>query len=214
MVIINNIYLYWVGEEYKLIKILRNLIYLHSTNGSGYKVNLITSANINDYIKNIPIFFYNMHPAHQADFVRINVICDYGGIWLDSDTLVLNSLDSLFDFIETKNGFFIKENNTILWNGIFGSKPNTPLMITWKTEMMNILDKKQCNISWAEIGNDMLQHIYNTKSYLYDDYNIFNGLENLYPVNWNNCVSEFIDKPYENYKTIIREYQQIRYIKE
>lgn len=30
-----------------------------------------------------------MCPAHQADFVRVNVICDYGGIWLDSDTLVL-----------------------------------------------------------------------------------------------------------------------------
>ena len=60
-----------------------------------------------------------MRPAHQADFVRVNVICDYGGIWLDSDTLVLDSLDSLFDIIDNKDGFLIKENNKILWNGIF-----------------------------------------------------------------------------------------------
>jgi hypothetical protein len=34
-----------------------------------------------------------------------------------------------------------------------------------------------------------------------------NGLDTVYPVNWNNCVSEFIEKPYENYKNIIRSYQ-------
>ena len=204
-----NIYLYWIGKEYKLISILKNLIYLHSTNGIGYKIHILTDKNISDYIKHIPDYFSNLCPAHQADFVRVNVICDYGGIWLDSDTLVVDSLDSLFDFIEIKNGFFIKENNNILWNGIFGSKPNTPLMITWKTEMMNILDKKQCNIYWAEIGCVLLQNIYNTNADLYDNYKIFEGLDNLYPVNWNNCVTEFIDKPYDNYKTLIREYQPL-----
>lgn len=204
-----NIFLYWVGKEYKLISILRNLIYLHSTNSKGYNVVLITDNNIKNYIKNIPKYFTNLCPAHQADFVRVNVICDYGGIWLDSDTLVLDSLDSLFDFIEQKNGFFIKENNVILWNGIFGSKPNTPLMIRWKTDMMNILNLKQAKIEWSEVGCHLLQKIYNTTPSLYDNYTIFDGLDNLYPINWNMCVSEFIEKPYDNYKTIVREYQPL-----
>ena len=42
-----------------------------------------------------------------------------------------------------------------------------------------------------------------------DGYNIFNGLDNVYPVNWNNCVIEFLDKPYDNYKNIIRDYQPL-----
>ena len=45
-----NLYLYWVGEEYTLITILRNLIYLHSTNGVGYKIHLINEKNIKDYV--------------------------------------------------------------------------------------------------------------------------------------------------------------------
>lgn len=204
-----NIYLYWTGNEYKLITILRNLIYLHSTNGKGYKVILITDKNIKDYIKNIPDYFYKLCPAHQADFVRVNVICDYGGIWLDSDTLVLNSLDSLFDYIENKDGFFIKQNNEILWNGVFGSRANTPLMIEWKTQMINLLDIRSDNINWTAIGNDMIQNLYNINSSLYKDYNIFNGLDNLYPVNWNNCVNELIIKPYDNYKNIVRAYQPL-----
>jgi hypothetical protein len=204
-----TVFLYWVGKEYKLISILRNLIYLHSTNGKGYNVILITDKNIKDYIKNIPTYFSTLLPAHQADFVRVNVICDYGGIWLDSDTLVLNSLDSLFDFIESKDGFFIKEENTILCNGIFGSRANTPLMIEWKTEMINILDKKMKKIDWTEVGCKLLENFYNKNPGLYDNYNIFNGLDNLYPVSPGNCVREFIDKPYGNYKTIIRQYQPL-----
>jgi hypothetical protein len=204
-----NLYLYWVGKEYKLISILRNLIYLHSTNCKGYNVILITDKNINEYITNIPTYFNDLCEAHQADFVRVNVICDYGGIWLDSDTIVLDSLDTLFDFNENNNGFFIKENNNILWNGIFGSKPNTQLMIEWKKEMIKILDNTQGKIGWCDIGNNILQNLYTTNSRLYDNYNIFNGLDNLYPVNWNNCVDNFIDKPYDNYKTLIRDYQPL-----
>lgn len=204
-----NIFLYWCGPEYKLISILRDLIYLHSKNGKGYKVHLISDNNINEYIKNIPEYFSKLCYAHQADFVRVHVICDYGGIWLDSDTLVLDSLDSLFDLIDKKNGFFIKENNEYLWNGIFGSKANLPIMNEWKKEMMIILDDKQDKINWTEIGNTILKNLYEKDSTLFDNYEIFNGLDNLYPINWNNCVSEFIEKPYDNYKNIVREYQPL-----
>ena len=204
-----NIYIYWVGYEYKLILILRKLIYLHSTSGIGYKVILITEKNINKYIKDIPDYFNELCPAFQADFVRVNVICDYGGIWLDSDTIVIDNLDSLFDLIETKNGFFIKENNDILWNGIFGSKPNTSIMIKWKTEMIKKLNTKKGKILWAEIGNLMLKNIYDEDPSLYDNYKIFDGLDNLYPVNWDRCPSEYVDKPYDNYKNIIRDYQPL-----
>lgn len=90
-----NIYTYWTGKEYKFINILRNLILLHSKSGKGYNFHLITPDNISDYIDDIPDYFYSLQPAHQADFIRIDVICNNGGIWLDSDTLVMNSIDSL-----------------------------------------------------------------------------------------------------------------------
>jgi SAM-dependent methyltransferase len=204
-----NVYIYWVGKEYTLISILRNLIYLHSTSGKGYKVHLITDKNINEYIGDVPSYFNKLLPAHQADFVRVNVICDFGGIWLDSDTLVLHTLDSLFDLIENNDGFFIKQNNDILFNGIFGSKKQTPLMLQWKTNLLKVLNDKKENILWAEIGNLMLKNIYDTNSLLYNNYKIFNGLDNLYPVNWDSCVNEFIEKSYDNYKNIIREYQPL-----
>jgi hypothetical protein len=204
-----TVFLYWVGKEYKLINILRNLIYLHSTNGKGYTVNLITRLNLQEYISNIPSYFDSLLPAHQADYVRVNVICNYGGIWLDSDTLVLDSLDSLFDILEKKDGFFIKENNKVLCNGIFGSKKETALMIKLKETIDSILNLKENSIKWCEIGSSILKNLKENNNELYYNYQIFNGLDTIYPVNWDICPREYIEKPYDNYKTIIRDYQPL-----
>ena len=184
-------------------------MYLHSGKGKGYTVNLITNDNVGKYVKDIPSYFKRLCPAHQADFVRVNVICDYGGIWLDSDTLVMDALDTLFDLLDEQEGFFIKENNKILWNGVFGSNRDTPLMNEWKSAMRRILDKKGKNIAWSEVGCQLLQSMYDTNAALYSGYKVFEGLDTMYPVNWNGCVQEFLKKPYDNYKTLIRSYQPL-----
>jgi hypothetical protein len=201
--------MYWIGNDYKLIKLLRNLINLHSTNGNGYKVHLINNSNINEYIKDLPSYFYDLLPANQADYLRVSVICDKGGMWLDSDTLVIDSLDSLFDIVNRMDGFFIMENNKILWNGIFASKPNTPLMIEWKKRLIHTLESKKQNIAWSEIGCLMLESLKKENPDYYKNYTIFNGLDNLYPVNWDKCVNEFINKDYDNYKIIERPFQPL-----
>jgi hypothetical protein len=231
----NNIYLYWVGNEYKLIKILRNMIYMHSTNGKGYTVNLINHDNVKEYIPELPDYFYKLGPAHQADFVRVYVLCDRGGIWLDSDTLVVDKLDDLFDNMNNKDGFFIKEFDYWIINGIFGTKPNTELMKMWKKTMLDKLNES-INIDWTGIGSKILTDNYyknteefvnhkyieyfdNNKKYLtemfnnnikyFENYHIYSGTNDLYPVNPNECVAEFINKPYENYQIIEKPFQPL-----
>jgi mannosyltransferase OCH1-like enzyme len=204
-----NVFLYWVGKEYKLISILRNLIYLHSTNGKGYKVNLITDKNIGEYIKTFPDCFSKLCPAHQADFVRVNVIYEYGGIWLDSDTVVIDKLDSLFDLIENKNGFFINHVENDLCNTIFGSRKHTLLMKEWKNKINETLDVKKENIQWCDIGSLLLNNMFNSNKDLYDNYIIFNGLDNLIPVRWDFATNEYLDQPYDNYKNIVKDYQPL-----
>jgi mannosyltransferase OCH1-like enzyme len=204
-----NIFIYWEGHNYYLINVLRNLIYLHSKNGIGYNVHFINNKNVKKYVKIFPPCYNKLLLAHKADYIRTIVICNYGGIWLDSDTLVLDSLDSLFDIFKNNDGFFIKENNNIIWNGVFGSKKNTLLMKAWKKYNYNKLLKDGSNISCTNIGVKYLENIYKNKPELYKKYIIFDGLDNMYPVNWDNCVKEFIDKDYNNYKKIIKPYQPL-----
>lgn len=203
-----NIFVYWTGKKYSLIEILYNIMKIHSNNNKNYNVHFINDENIKSYIDNLPDYFNKLEPAHKADYLRVMLIYEYGGIWLDSDTLVMDNLQSLFDLFNTYDGFFIKENNNILCNGVFGSNPKTKLMAEWKTQLLQKIGNN-INIEWAEIGNNMLEQIYNENPQYYDKYKIFNGLDTMYPVNWDKCVEEYINKPYDNYKTIIRDYQPI-----
>ena len=201
-----KVFLYWVGSDYKLIKILRDIIYYHSNDSKNYEVILINDKNVRDYV-DIPDFFFELLPAYQADIVRVNVLYKYGGIWLDSDTIVMDNLDSLFTLIENKNGFFVRENNQFIVNGVFGTKPNTPLMYQWKNYIDNILKTKKKNIEWTELGSRWLNKIENF--HLFKDYDILQGLDTIYPVNWDKCVEDFLNKPYDNYVNLIRDFQPL-----
>ena len=200
-----NVFIYWTGPAPSLVILLRDLMVKHSENGKNYNLVFINDENLSSYIE-IPNFYHKLLPAHKADYVRVQVLHDRGGIWLDSDTLVMDDLSSLFDIIEKKDGFFILENNTILWNGVFGTKKKTPLMIEWKKRMESVFSEKEEKIQWAEVGCLMLDKISKETS-LFDKYVIFKGLNCVYPVNWNRCVREFLIKPYDNYKTLIRPFQ-------
>ena len=81
------------------------------------------------------------------------------------------------------------------------SKKNTELMLEWKKIILEILGKNN-TISWTTLGSSILNNLYSTKNTLYSNYKIFNGLDNLYPIFWKNCVNEFIKKPYDNYKNL------------
>ncbi len=49
----------------------------------------------------------------------------YGGIWLDTDVLVMNNFDDLFEIFEENEGFFLCEDKTKIFDGIIGSKKQT-----------------------------------------------------------------------------------------
>lgn len=215
----NNVFIYWVGEEYKIIKFLRSLIYHHSNNGQNYKVHFINYDNLKDYIDIdvIPDCFWELSPMHQSDYLRVQIIYEYGGIWLDSDTIVMDDLSSLFNILKEKEGFlvneerekkFISEPGNYLINGIFGSRPKTRFMNEWKNKIDLKLQKKK-KLDWTDLGEIILNKIkYQYESFL-SSYAILNGRKNIYPIHYDYMMLEFIEKPYENWQNIKREYQPV-----
>lgn len=200
-----NVFTYWIGDKPSLVQILHELMTLHSKNGANYSLHMLNRESfLRDY-SDVPECFDRLCPAHQADVVRVWALSRHGGIWLDSDTLVMGSLSCLFDDISSgKDGFFMTENNECLFNGVFGSKRNTPLMLEWKGFIKNHLAQHQENIDWTAIGNMFLTSTYENKKELFDDYVVYDGLSTMYPVNWDQCVDSFLKSPYWTYRHLIR----------
>ena len=204
-----NIFIYWTGEKPSLIEILHELMALHYRNGSNYRLISITKESFCSDYSNIPECFGLLCPAHQADVARVWAVCEHGGIWLDSDTIVMGSLSSLFQTCESKKGFFMTQNNECICNGIFGSQKNTLLLRAWRQHIIKYLKKNGPNIGWESIGNKFLTETYANHPELFDEYEIFNGLETMYPVNWDQCATKFLEGQYFTHKHLIREYQPV-----
>jgi len=197
-----NVWVYWTGHKPKLIDILFNLMEQHSKKGNGYELHILNNSNLPDLIT-VPWYFDKLYAAHKADYIRVKLIKKYGGIWLDADTLVMSDLSILFTYFEKKDGFFLLENGSNLMNGVFGSKKETPLMNKWDTEMESILTNKQEKIRWTEIGASILENIRKNHPHLISNYEIINGLENMYRVNWKEAASVYYtenDEMYEQMK--------------
>lgn len=192
----NNLFMYWVGPVPEFILYLRKLIYLHSQNQTKYKIHLINRENVIQYIDELPECFDKLQPAHQADYVRVAAICKYGGIWLDSDTIVMNDLSSMFAKLKDHDGFFVSEANGIC-NGVFCSKANTPLMQDWCNKVKTILREKKENINWTDIGSGIINEYKNKPEYtsLITGYYIYDGPNTVYPILWSNVDELFVTDP-------------------
>lgn len=205
----NNVFIYWVGKEYKIIKFMRALIHHHSNGGKNYKVHLINHENINQYVDKVPEYFWFLSLTHQADWLRVQVICKWGGLWLDSDTIVMSDLSEIFEILKTKEGFVVDEprdRTSVLINGAFASRPSTRFMLEWKIRQEQLLETGS-KIKWVGLGETILQKIRYQHSRYLSDYLILNAKETVYPVTWGDSYREFVGSPYENYKTLVRDFQ-------
>ena len=91
----------------------------------------------------------------------------------------------------------------------FGSKKGSNFMKEWKNKLRIKLNIRKGKIGWSDIGCRMLEDMFSLNPILFENYKIFQGLDNLYPVNWVKCKREWLLKPYDHYKKLIRDYQPL-----
>lgn len=103
---------------------------------------LITNENYKKYCT-FPDFIINkweskkIPPAHFSDLIRINLLSNHGGLWLDATTYLTGTIPTYItesDFFVYQNGFFNKEMIN-LGSWLIYSKPNNILLL----ETQNLL---------------------------------------------------------------------------
>lgn len=89
---------------------------------------LWTEENINNLknFKNKKLFENTPNPGQKSDLLRYAVLNEYGGVYLDTDFLMVSSFDSLLDLDFFCGLSFDDKPN--LFNGLIGSSINNPLV--------------------------------------------------------------------------------------
>ena len=90
-----TIWMYWESKEGIIkpayLELCLETIIKHSP---SYKVIVLNEKTVYDYLPNLRNDLNKIEEiAHRADYIRANVIYEYGGIWLDSDVILLKEIN-------------------------------------------------------------------------------------------------------------------------
>lgn len=158
----NVIWQYWETSGYKprYIDGLHQLV----LKNAGVPVVMVTPENIRTYLPDIEPEIFNIDDvAHRADMIRTRLVMTYGGMWLDSDAVVLADLNGLFgalcehEFIGFNNDAKLQSSRPYVRVNCFLSRPNGTVISEWVR-----LQKAKLNetaFSWSEVGARLLNAV-------------------------------------------------------
>jgi Capsular polysaccharide synthesis protein len=128
---------------------------------SGVKIVLVTPDSLRTYLPDLEDGVLRIaNLAHKADMIRTRLVKRYGGMWLDSDAVVLRDLDWLFDHLEDhefvgfNNGCRLDRTRPWVRVNCFLSRPNGAIVSSWVHQQG--LKLHQTSFRWSEVGAELL----------------------------------------------------------
>ncbi|HUC09959.1 MAG TPA: capsular polysaccharide synthesis protein [Stellaceae bacterium] len=156
------IWQYWetVGEKPAFIDGLREI----ARRIAGIELILVTPETLGTYLSDIPPELFSISQiAHKADMIRAMLVQRHGGMWLDSDAIVLKPLDWILDLLEahefvcfTQGGLLAKGGPLVRVN-CFASRPGGRVISEWVRKQHATFPRTTYN--WEEIGSETLHPI-------------------------------------------------------
>lgn len=138
----NTIYTFWEGKMPDYLKMCMNTWH--------FPFVVLNYKNVDQYTIQLPEKLKRLTLPKIADFVRVHVLRDNGGYWLDTDTIMLT--DKLPD--ECILGSDNNRTNTI---GYLHTEKNSEMFKTWAVYQEITLDRLQIstfdNTKWDIMGN-------------------------------------------------------------
>lgn len=88
-------------------------------NGGACRLVRLTPQNLAFFVhEGLPAAVCNLrHIAQRADYIRARVVCAHGGAWIDSDTVIVRSLDPLWQRLCAERLELLGFNTSGIWQG-------------------------------------------------------------------------------------------------
>ncbi len=74
---------------------------IHKHCGEDFDIHMVTTENVKQFLPNIsPVFFQIAQINNKSNYLRYMLLREHGGIWLDSDLILFQSLKPMLDLLE------------------------------------------------------------------------------------------------------------------
>lgn len=188
----------------------------------NYKINFITQKNINRWVK-MPENWKSLPAYRQADILRLLLIYNYGGVWIDSSTILLKNPDK---FISPNNiTLFITPGSTlndpVFENWFISAPPHHRIIKLWASEVLLAISNKSSYINKSPdhhkkvvknsdylICHLVLKNIYERDRNLFRNIKIYESKETAFfyheKYNWENLPKNLLKDKYDPDKLIVK----------
>lgn len=143
----NRIFTYW-NDPNNIPDTVKRCISSWQRHNPTYEIFLLTDENVDQYISfNRSELKHNDMIQRFADFVRIDVLAKYGGIWLDSTIYLNESLDWIHSYQRKFNSesvmyyidlFTTDKRYPVLENWFITAVPGSRFIRDWRNEFFRI----------------------------------------------------------------------------
>lgn len=86
------VWIYWNGLDSETVDICLNTI---KSKLKGYEINVLNDNNLKNYLENLPKRRDDFPIANYSDLIRLALLKQYGGVWIDASTYVTDDFDWL-----------------------------------------------------------------------------------------------------------------------
>lgn len=115
--------------------------------------------------KNIEEIRYNKNPEHnitaKSNYIRVALLKAYGGVWLDSDTLVLRDFEPVYNALHNLKSDFVYSPQWIssqyhtVGACFMGSQKNGKVISDYQKILDRLIHRK-INFRWGDLGHKIL----------------------------------------------------------
>lgn len=130
----------------------------------GCELIQVTPQTLATYLPDLPPAVHRIEElAHKADMIRAMLVERHGGMWLDSDAIVLRDLGWIFDqardadFLGFNAGGCLDDAGPAVRVNCFVSKPGGIVVGQWARQQQAKLPRT--TFRWEEIGTELLHPI-------------------------------------------------------
>ncbi|RSL18000.1 glycosyl transferase family 2 [Edaphobacter aggregans] len=142
------IWMYWEGQCPDWIKACQQTVFRHATD-----VRLLSSSDF-DRLRDIDrdIDLRQLHVAQRADYIRAFLLAKYGGLWIDSDCIVMRPLRPLLDILNEFEFIAHRERTGGFWaNDFMAAARDSKIAATLYRKICDRL-RSSAPIGWTDLG--------------------------------------------------------------
>jgi hypothetical protein len=142
------IWIYWEGPQPEWIELCRRTIFAHASDVSALTPDSFDELRDRDR----DIDLSGLCAAHRADFIRSFLLARYGGLWIDSDCLLMKNLEPWVGALGQHDFIGYKERGEpYVTNSFIGARPGSLIAAEFYRRNCAIL-RSQVSLEWTTIG--------------------------------------------------------------